>query len=95
MIDGDPDLPKRIWKNFRGCREVEGYGPLSGNLFMCVEVRCLVFLGLYDSNAHIPYFETGVESSRYLPSEIHARQDQVLRNGMSEYALLLHRLEAA
>ena len=86
MIDGDPDLPKRIWKNFRGCREVEGYGPLSGNLFM---------LGLYDSNAHIPYFETGVESSRYLPSEIHARQDQVLRNGMSEHSLFLHGFEAA
>lgn len=95
MIDGDPDLPKRIWKNFRGCREEKSYDPLFGNLFMCLEVRCLVFLGLYDSNAHIPYFETGVESPRYLPSEIHTRQDQVLRNGMSEYTLLLHRLEAA
>ena len=48
---------------------MEDYGPLFGNLFMCVEVRCLVFLWFYDSNAHIPYFETGVESSRYLPSE--------------------------
>ena len=74
---------------------MEGCGPLFGNLFICVEVSRVVFLGLYDSNAHIPYFETCVERPRYLPSEIHARQDQVLRNGVCEHSLFLHGFEAA